>query len=243
MILFVDGDIVAYRSASACETPIHWGDGLWTLHAREDAVMHHMDVFMQDLQKQSGLKDVWTAISSKNNFRKEVSSSYKANRKNIRKPMLLNFAKDYLFQHWGGKMKDKLEADDVLGLYGTADMDIVIWSPDKDLLTVPSKHFINGEIVTITQEEADKNFYIQALAGDMTDGYSGCPKVGKKTAEKILAEPPYWEKVVTAYEKAGLSEEVALENARLARILRQGEYIERADGTGEVNLWTPMQQA
>ena len=31
-----------------------------------------------------------------------------------------------------------------------------------------------------------------------------------ETAEKILDEPPYWNKVVAAYNKAGLSEEVAL---------------------------------
>ena len=37
------------------------------------------------------------------------------------------------------------------------------------------------------------------------------------------------EKVVATYNKAGLSEEVALENARLARILRKGEYLEGYD--------------
>ena len=73
----------------------------------------------------------------------------------------------------------------------------------------------------------------------MVDGYSGCPRVGVKTAEKILDEPPYWNKVVAAYNKAGLSEEVALENARLARILRKGEYLEGYDKEGDVNLWTP----
>jgi len=43
--------------------------------------------------------------------------------------------------------------------------------------------------------------------------------------------------VVAAYNKKGLSEEVALENARLARILRNGEY---DTDTGEVKLWNPM---
>jgi len=75
---------------------------------------------------------------------------------------------------------------------------------------------------------------MQTLMGDSTDNYKGCPKVGLKTAEKILAENSTWETVVAAFEKAGLSEEDALENARLARILRDGEY---NNETGEVKLW------
>ena len=39
---------------------------------------------------------------------------------------------------------------------------------------------------------------------------------------------------MAAFEKAGLSEEDALENAMLARILRDGEY---NNETGEVKLW------
>ena len=73
----------------------------------------------------------------------------------------------------------------------------------------------------------------------MVDGYSGFQRVANKTAEKILDEPPYWNKVVAAYNKSGLSEEVALENARLARILRKGEYLEGYDKEGDVSLWTP----
>jgi len=31
-----------------------------------------------------------------------------------------------------------------------------------------------------------------------------------------------------------------LENARLARILRKGEYLEGYDKEGDVSLWTPI---
>ena len=58
------------------------------------------------------------------------------------------------------------------------------------------------------------------------DGYKGVPGIGAKGAEKLLAEAQgkEWEVIRGAYEKAGLTEEDALRNARLARILRPNEY-------------------
>ena len=240
MQLLIDGDIVAYKVASACEHPVDWGDGLWTMHSYETEIEEGVDNFISQLKSQAKADTILTALSDTRNFRKEqVSAYYKANRSGQRRPMLLNYARDYLRQHHNGESMRQLEADDVLGIYATSFKDNIIWSEDKDLRTIPAKHLIDGEVVEITEEEADRNFYIQALAGDIVDGYSGCPRIGIKTAEKILDEPPYWEKVVAAYYKAGLSEEVALENARLARILRKGEYLEGYDKEGDVSLWTP----
>jgi DNA polymerase-1 len=80
---------------------------------------------------------------------------------------------------------------------------------------------------------------IQTLTGDTVDGYSGVPKVGAVTANKMLADKDMpvkdmWEIVVKAYEKAGMNEQDALQQARVARILRHGEYDKK---TGEVKLW------
>jgi len=121
-----------------------------------------------------------------------------------------------------------------LGILGTANSDTIIWSEDKDLLTIPAKHWIDGEVVTISEEEADRMFYYQTLIGDSTDNYKGCPSVGSVTANKLLDEDCSWATVVSAFSKKGLNEEVALENARLARILRNGEY---DTDTAEVKLW------
>jgi DNA polymerase-1 len=37
-LLLIDGDIVAYKATVSAETPINWGDGLWTLHCYEQDV-------------------------------------------------------------------------------------------------------------------------------------------------------------------------------------------------------------
>jgi DNA polymerase-1 len=130
----------------------------------------------------------------------------------------------------------RLEADDVLGILGTANTDTIIWSEDKDLRTVPAKHWIDGDVVEISEEEADYNFYHQTLTGDSTDNYKGCPKIGGVTANKLLDVDCSWDTVVNTFAKQGLGEAVAIEQARLARILRNGEY---DTDTGEVKLWTP----
>jgi DNA polymerase-1 len=130
----------------------------------------------------------------------------------------------------------KLEADDVMGIKSNSTTIIV--SDDKDMKTIPTRVFrpTTGESLNITKEEADKNFFIQALTGDATDGYKGLSGVGIKKAEAILGARPHWGAVEDAYVKAGYTKEEALTQARLARILRtqDWDYEKR-----EVKLWTP----
>lgn len=235
-LLLIDGDIVAYKATVSAETPINWGDGLWTLHCYEQDVALRLDEQIDKLVNEAPVQDCIVALSDKANYRKELAPYYKANRKTTRKPMLLQWAKEYLQSKYNTVMYRRLEADDVLGILGTANTDTIIWSEDKDLRTVPAKHWIDGDVVEISEEEADYNFLTQTLVGDATDNYKGCPSVGYKTAEKILEFGDGWGAVVRAFISKGLSEEVALENARLARILRNGEY---DTDTGEVKLWTP----
>ena len=190
---------------------------------------------MAKIIEESGCDEVITCLSGDKLYRKDVAPYYKANRKGTRKPMLLNFAKKYLSDNYNGKVEDKLEADDLLGILGSADKNTVIWSIDKDLLTIPAYHLLDGKVTEVDQEEADYWFLYQTLIGDSTDNYKGCPTVGAKTADKLLQENgATWQTVVDAFADKGFGEEVAIENARLARILRDGEYDFK---TKEVSLW------
>ena len=233
--LLVDGDIVAYKAAAIAETPIDWGDGLWTLHAHEKDVIGSVEEFMCKIIEESGCDKVITCLTGNSLYRKDIAPYYKENRKTVRKPMLLNFAKKYLSDKYNGKVEDKLEADDLLGILGSSSDEYIIWSEDKDLLTVPAYHLIHGRVEQVAEEQADYNFFYQTLVGDTTDNYKGCPTVGKVKADKMLQQKgATWQTVVDAYASQNLSEEVAIENARLARILRNGEYNFE---TKEVKLW------
>jgi 5'-3' exonuclease len=133
-----------------------------------------------------------------------------------------------------------LEADDALGLECHLDpSDFILVSPDKDMKQISCRLFNGEEEFNVTPEEADYWFWTQTITGDPVDGYKGIPGVGAVGAKKILdnAEDP-WQAVLAGYEKAGLSFDDALRNARLARILRPGEY---NSTTKEPILWTPQE--
>ena len=82
---------------------------------------------------------------------------------------------------------------------------------------------------------------IQTLTGDQVDNIKGCPTVGEVKARRILAPHMHsykemWEAVVDTFKKNGLSEKVALMEARMARILRASDYDFK---TKKPILWSP----
>ena len=176
-------------------------------------------------------------FSDSKNFRKTIDSEYKGKRTK-RKPVGYKRLLEWCKANYKTIRYENLEADDALGLECHLDpSDFILVSPDKDMKQI-SCHLFNGdELVFTTPEDADYWFWRQCLTGDPVDGYKGVPGIGAKGAEKILAkaEDP-WQAVVTSYEKAGLSLDDAIRNARLARILRPGEY---NSTTKEPILWTP----
>ena len=129
-------------------------------------------------------------------------------------------------------------------------------------------HSVLG-IQEITKEYADKWHLMQGLAGDAVDHYKGCPGIGMETAERFIDEPfmyfnetytpksgknkdidqtrwvkreapDLWTAIVSLYAKAGVSEEDAIVQFQVARILRSTEYDFKKK---EPILWTPAQIA
>lgn len=222
--LLIDGDIVAYQAASANEQVIQWDDDLWTLHTFAGEVNQYAENMIYTLTKEAGCSSFIVLLSEGKVFRKEIDPEYKANRVGKRKPVCLPQVREHMVKTMKTKSSDGLEADDLIGILATKSPDkYVIWSPDKDLRQIAGKHLIDGEIIEISQEEADRNFWMQVLTGDAADNYKGCVGVGPVKAERILDEDnglSPWKKVVAAYEKAGQTEEDAIITARLAHILR-----------------------
>ena len=88
-------------------------------------------------------------------------------------------------------------------------------------------------VQTITPEEGLRWHYIQTLAGDATDGYSGVPSIGIKRADALLTDKGCtWETIVEAFASKDLGEDVALLNARLAKILQVENYVNEEINSG-----------
>ena len=90
---------------------------------------------------------------------------------------------------------------------------------------IPGSLYNLDEKLTVNKVDGAKWHLIQTLAGDQTDGYAGAPGVGVKRAETLFDKHGYsWETVVNAFKEKGLGEEIALQNARLAKILTVDDY-------------------
>lgn len=238
MKLIIDGDMFLYRAAFATENEIKWDEDTWTLHSSESESRYSFGSSIDSLvRKLDASADYLIAFSDTENYRFDIFPNYKANRKNTRKPLGLSALRAWAIENYDSRVFPRLEADDVCGIIATQDPSYVAVSGDKDFGTLPITWYnmMRDEIRVVTPEEADKFHLIQTLAGDLADGYAGIKGVGTKTAAKILDKDGYtWETVVSAYEKAGLDEDEALVNARLARILRAEDY----DGV-DIKLWEP----
>lgn len=242
MRVLIDGDILCYTTAAAVEKPIDWGNDFWTLHSDFQEAKQRIDVDIVEFVETLGGTSFIVCLSDSQNFRKQIYPDYKSNRVGVRKPVVFHALRDYVIENWDCELWPRLEADDVMGILATSSKgDSVIVSADKDLRTVPGKVYNPSKpdlgIIEVSAAEADRNHLMQTLTGDRTDGYPGCPGIGPARAEKIVDGG--WDAVVEAYVKAGLSETVALSQARLARILRKGDYVRKS---GLVKLWTPAKK-
>jgi DNA polymerase-1 len=235
--LRIDADFYAYRSCQMGEEDLDFGDEVIIVASNFPLVTRMFERQIQDLKDRYESDDVVLYFTGPSNFRKTVDPDYKGNRVK-RKPAGYKRLLTYAFENYTCKRVDCLEADDLLGIdCHLSDENFVMVSPDKDMKTVACRLFNGEQEVQITLEAADHQFYIQCLTGDVVDGYKGIPGIGPKSAEKILAQDgDPWDLIVQAYEKAGMTEEDALRNARLARILRPGEFNFE---TNEPILWTP----
>lgn len=200
-------------------------------------------LFVEEMAHKLKCKDILIALSDKLNFRYKVLPTYKHNRTEKEKPVLYGAVKEALIDTFPTEVWPWIEGDDVLGILTTADpAGTILASIDKDLKQIPGWHYHWGKdnLFAVQKAEATMFFYTQVLTGDSTDGYSGCPGVGKVRAERVLSsftsEEDLWKAVVDVYQLKGLTEEDALQQARVARILRSGEYDKKKV---EPILWVP----
>ncbi len=226
MKLLIDADYIVYKSCAGAETEIDWGDDVIMVVSKFSEAMTNVQ---RELTKIKGhfiwdVPELILFFSDSVNFRKKILPSYKGHR-NRKKPCGYRRVISKLAEQYGVIRMPTLEADDAMGIYATENPGNIIVSPDKDMRQIPGKLFNMDELVEITEEEGRQWHLIQTLAGDQTDGYSGVPGIGVKRAIALLDKDGYtWDTVVKAFKSKELDEDVALMNARLAKILTHTDY-------------------
>lgn len=174
---------------------------------------------------------------SKLNFRHKQFADYKAGRKSMPEELRQQFepAKELLKAlHIGIFEIEGYEADDIIGTiskrYEGEDLEIIIYTGDKDALQLVSEHtrviFTRKGVTEVDDYtiEALKERYglspsgiidLKGLMGDSSDNIPGVPGVGEKTALKLLQEYGTVENVLENIDKiSGKKLKENLENHR-----------------------------
>ena len=238
--LLIDADLILYRSCAAAERDIRWDDENHTIVMNETDAMASIDKAVERLTKRFDTDDVLMCISKGRNFRYDVDPNYKANRKGTRKPCGYQEVVALVEKSYKSFSHEGIEADDIMGIFGSRNPSSIVCSADKDLKTVPCTLWDGQKLQKIDRDTADWWFFYQVLVGDTADGYPGLPGVGPKKAEAILNVPrkpeELWRAVKAAYEAHGKTADDAITQARLARILRSEDWDAKRK---KPILWSP----
>lgn len=239
----IDADIVAFKVASLCEEVSAFGGE--TVVTDVPKAHQMVDELIAEYCEATGCDRVMICLTDSKNFRKDVDPTYKTNRKDHYKPLLLGPLKEYMSTEYQSFTRPGLEADDVMGILATGPYlkgDKVIISEDKDMRTIPAAVYNPRKpdlgILYIDELDADRFHMWQTVCGDPTDGYTGCRGAGPKAAEEIIGadREELWDMVVDIYEGKNQTEADAINQARMARILRSCDWNNREK---LVKLWHP----
>ena len=226
MKLLIDADFIVYKSCAAAETEIDWGNDVILVTSRFSDAMQAVKREIEKIKTKFmwDIPEIVLFFSDATNFRKKILPEYKGHR-NRKKPCGYRRVINELKKTNEVIVMPTLEADDAMGIYATKNPGSTICSPDKDMRQIPGHLYNMDDFTLIEPNEGAKWHLVQSLSGDQTDGYAGCPTVGVKRATTLFENKGYsWKTVVETFEEKGLTEEDALINARLARILTAEDY-------------------
>lgn len=245
---YIDADIILHRAVSFVDDEFD-GEEMNDWRLSLFFFNYILSNWLKEIEeKKIELKDYYLVFSVGQNFRKGLYDLYKANRKDIIPHPTFAKLKEECLEYDAAIWEEGIEADDLIGIRCSEDpQGTLAVSADKDFATVPCQLLIPGShgkkasLHRFSEAEADVNWLRQCMTGDTIDNYKGIPGIGPKKAEAIVPQPAplsyLWPKVETAFVNKGLSREHALLMARLARILRDGDYDFE---NKEVKLWNPV---
>lgn len=209
-----------------------------------------VDNRMKQIIEDNKSNKIISFISKGKTFRNDLARTkpYKFNRKGKEKPQWLEFISGYVVEKYNAYLYKGLEADDCVSYFADKIENTTICAIDKDVIGQCVGTHYNYQVAksgagwsvkgfkTTTAKEAETFLWIQALAGDSTDGILGIEKVGVKTAEKWLKgvdSKDYPRVVLDKYiEKYGAVEGSCrfAENFRLVYLLKTDEDVKRELG-------------
>lgn len=198
MVILFDIDSLVYSSCYGVETS---DDACWKFDRYFEDIIASLEPFYD-------INEIILFGFGKNNFRKKLSTSYKANRK-YELPEFFNHVKKFVLEVYDVEVANGMETDDLVAVFAEKigyDKCIIV-SIDKDYLNLPGlKYNYRTKLLSdVSEGEAMRNFYTQMITGDTADNVNFCKGYGKKYAEKafkgVVSEFGYQRKVLHLFKK------------------------------------------
>lgn len=204
-MLLVDGNSLLFRAfyATIYGRPMMTSQGIHT-----NAVFAFNNMLTKIIDQIKPEAVLVAFDSAKKNFRHEIYSDYKGGRKQTPEELIVQFSivREYLdAMNISRYEKEGIEADDIIGcmVKKYPDWDINVLSSDHDLLQLideTTSVWIMKKGISEIEEMTEATLMdsmgitptqiidLKGLMGDASDNIPGVPKVGEKTALKLLQE-------------------------------------------------------
>jgi len=189
-ILLIDGDFILWKTvpiSALSETEKMYG--VSNEKSLED-IQEHIDWYLENkIFIPTGCKDYLAFLGGKGNFRKEINTGYKENRKDIEYPDYFSEAKQYLIDKYDFHPIDNIEAEDAIGICIDYFPNNIIVREDHDLNQLPGVHYnpTKEKFKEISFKDAQYYKYYQCLTGCTSDKVVGIKGIGDAKAKKLLA--------------------------------------------------------
>lgn len=188
--IIIDADSLIYKAAVLNEETYSFDDdgNNSVLHTDLESAKACLKEDLENIIKDTKARSYKAYITGKDNFRYTILPTYKSNRKDIKKPELLEALREYAINELGFVIVDGMEADDACCIDMTKEKRSILCHIDKDLNQIEGLHYNwnKQEFYEIDPQSGLKFFFMQVLTGDPSDGYKGCPSVGKVKAKEAV---------------------------------------------------------
>ena len=151
--------------------------------------------YLDFLKEQVVINEMVFCNGSRNNFRNQITSTYKANR-TAKRPDILGALHNLVKFNYDSVWGDGVETDDVVATLWAEEVknngvdSVIIMSIDKDYKQFPcwfyDYNYKKRELIKISESEALNNFYSQMIVGDSADNIKVCKGYGKAYALKLF---------------------------------------------------------
>ena len=178
----IDADSMIYASAFAED-----------LESAKESLDSRITAALDFFEKNYTVDSFVVCNGSRGNFRKYLTDTYKANRKDIEHPQWLNQLHYYTKTEWNSNRAIGVETDDLVASYFKEDIgDVVnvIVSIDKDYLQFEGwiYNYNKNTLTYNTKLDALRAFYTQMIVGDSSDNIKVCKGKGKAYAKKLFKD-------------------------------------------------------